>query len=358
MKYRIGRNDLCPCGSGKKYKKCCFGKEGGSEFSDVKDFPSLYKKLRKAAQFKECIYPDHSCCSERIIHAHSIQNNKILARIADNGMVFMPTVKPELTFSLQNEYGRKEASVFTGFCGYHDKRVFQPIEDCSFKGTEEQVFLYIYRAFALEYHRNQEAVRMQQEAFSYMPSHINPAIYTIQGKTGFQMAVMDYSEEKTVFDEALLTSEYNILTSFVWVFDGYAHFAATGAEAPSLDFDSKKIQDLKNPNIPVRHIYMSVFPENDKTYVIIAWLKKYDEVFSSIGKKLERLNEIEKRNYVNNTLPFITENIAIKPSSWNDLSKQAKEEFAMLFYELPELIEFDGKKFDRFQSPSFDLFSL
>jgi len=22
-----GRNDLCPCGSGKKYKKCCYGKE-------------------------------------------------------------------------------------------------------------------------------------------------------------------------------------------------------------------------------------------------------------------------------------------------------------------------------------------
>jgi uncharacterized protein YecA (UPF0149 family) len=20
---RVGRNDLCPCGSGKKYKKCC-----------------------------------------------------------------------------------------------------------------------------------------------------------------------------------------------------------------------------------------------------------------------------------------------------------------------------------------------
>ena len=22
---KIGRNDLCPCGSGKKYKKCCWG---------------------------------------------------------------------------------------------------------------------------------------------------------------------------------------------------------------------------------------------------------------------------------------------------------------------------------------------
>ena len=24
---KVGRNDPCPCGSGKKYKKCCLGKE-------------------------------------------------------------------------------------------------------------------------------------------------------------------------------------------------------------------------------------------------------------------------------------------------------------------------------------------
>jgi hypothetical protein len=27
MNHRIGRNDPCPCGSGKKYKKCCLGSE-------------------------------------------------------------------------------------------------------------------------------------------------------------------------------------------------------------------------------------------------------------------------------------------------------------------------------------------
>ena len=26
MRTKIGRNDLCPCGSGKKYKKCCIDK--------------------------------------------------------------------------------------------------------------------------------------------------------------------------------------------------------------------------------------------------------------------------------------------------------------------------------------------
>ena len=28
MSINIGRNDPCFCGSGKKYKKCCYGKEG------------------------------------------------------------------------------------------------------------------------------------------------------------------------------------------------------------------------------------------------------------------------------------------------------------------------------------------
>jgi preprotein translocase subunit SecA len=25
----VGRNDPCPCGSGKKYKKCCYLKQAG-----------------------------------------------------------------------------------------------------------------------------------------------------------------------------------------------------------------------------------------------------------------------------------------------------------------------------------------
>lgn len=30
MTDRIGRNDPCPCGSGKKFKQCCLSKKGGS----------------------------------------------------------------------------------------------------------------------------------------------------------------------------------------------------------------------------------------------------------------------------------------------------------------------------------------
>ena len=41
----IGRNDLCPCGSGEKYKKCCLSKAPTFAFSKVVDFE--WRKLRQ-----------------------------------------------------------------------------------------------------------------------------------------------------------------------------------------------------------------------------------------------------------------------------------------------------------------------
>ncbi len=40
MNKRVGRNDPCPCGSGKKYKKCCFSKNAEST---KKEFKTIYR---------------------------------------------------------------------------------------------------------------------------------------------------------------------------------------------------------------------------------------------------------------------------------------------------------------------------
>lgn len=52
---KIGRNDPCPCGSGKKYKKCCLNKADNPVYSDIANLKMIYKESRKAARFKECI---------------------------------------------------------------------------------------------------------------------------------------------------------------------------------------------------------------------------------------------------------------------------------------------------------------
>jgi preprotein translocase subunit SecA len=32
---KIGRNDSCPCGSGRKFKKCCIGRLGKGQFNVI-----------------------------------------------------------------------------------------------------------------------------------------------------------------------------------------------------------------------------------------------------------------------------------------------------------------------------------
>ena len=63
---KIGRNDQCHCGSGKKYKKCCMDKEniktaqpGTLRFSysmkEGEDFHARF--LMQMSQIRDCAYP-------------------------------------------------------------------------------------------------------------------------------------------------------------------------------------------------------------------------------------------------------------------------------------------------------------
>ena len=360
MNKKIGRNAPCPCGSGKKFKKCCINKindEDDDEFSNPINLQENYKKLRNTSRIKQCLHPDKDECSEKIIGAHSIQNNKILKKISDNGMVYMPCPKADNPFLPMTEYGRKEATVFTGFCGYHDKTVFQPIEDNLFNKSVEQIFLYTYRCFAVEYHKKQEVVNMQRNIFAkkpsllYMPKEDNPF-------GGMHMAISDFGPVKEQFDKALVDCNYDILTSVVWEFNQSINFAGTGFEAMSRDLKGNKIQDLLNPQILAEHVFVMVFPEDGKTYCIISWLKDNDDLFSEYYKQLKELNEQQKKNYINNLLPMISENIVINPKSWDLWEDYKRNEFGSLIWGMETIAEMSGMIWDRLDPPIYDLFKL
>jgi len=46
---KVGRNDPCPCGSGKKYKKCHGAKEGDEAIGVTADKPKVPKSDRGSA---------------------------------------------------------------------------------------------------------------------------------------------------------------------------------------------------------------------------------------------------------------------------------------------------------------------
>ncbi|MCQ4935547.1 YecA family protein [Anaerotignum propionicum] len=354
---KIGRNDLCPCGSGKKYKMCCLGKEDDEYYTNPTNLAETYKKLRKKSKIKQCLHPNKKECSEKIIGAHSIQNNKIIKRISSDGLVYMPCPKADNAFLPITEYGRKEATVFTGFCGYHDKVIFQPIEDSVFDKSIKHIFLYTYRCFAIEYHKKQEAVNMGKNLYKLKPSLIEMHGNNNPFK-GMEIAINDFQFEKEKFDEALLSENYDILTSIVWEFDQVIKFAGTGFEAMTFDLEGNKIQDLTKLDASVKHIFVMIFPEEEKTFCIISWIKEYDDFFSSYKAQLEKLTLVEQKIYINNLLPMISENIVINPEAWDNWDKNKRDEFCAIEMGMATFGESIGISFDRLKAPIYNLFEL
>ena len=121
-------------------------------------------KLYRNCKFKECVFPDQSHCSEKVIKAHSIQKNKILNRIAENGMLISSGIGKTLFTKEFEKIGISSASTFFGFCNYHDTIIFSEIENKDYVGNIEQNFLHAYRACALEYVRKKESCCIYEKA--------------------------------------------------------------------------------------------------------------------------------------------------------------------------------------------------
>lgn len=351
------RNLPCPCGSGKKYKNCCINKSDDTLFTNPHNFLESYKVVRKESRIKQCLHPNKKSCSERIIGAHSIQNNKILKQISSNGLLYMPCPKPDNPFAFMTSWGRKQATVFTGFCGYHDNLTFEPIENNDFDKSDMHIFLYSYRCFAIEYHKKLEVANMKKNIFKRKPS-----LMSMKTKDdpfgGMEMAIKDFQHVKEQFDNALLTQKYDIVSSVIWDFPHPIRFAASGYEAPSKDLRGGEIQNLLDFKTIAEHIFVIVFPEGNKTYCIISWLKTNDKLFATYRNQLTNLNAQERKNYINNTLPIISENIAINPDSWDNMDRAKRDEFGALIWGASDISELSGNFYNRLEAPTFDLFNL
>lgn len=267
----------------------------------------------------------------------------------------MPCPKPDDPFSMMIKYGRKEATVFTGFCKKHDNDIFMPIENNMFNKSDFHVFLYIFRCFAVEYHKKQETVKLME--FLIKNSDVPKEVILIY--EGEKASINDFKYSKTIFDSAILNKKYDVLSSIVWEFDKVIKFAASGFEAPVYDLKHNKIQDLSDFKNTAKHIFYTIFHENNKTYFLISWLKENNEFFSDMKKQLSELTEIERQNYINNLLPIISENIVINPTAWDSLEEYEKEEFYLLCQgNLDIFLSELGNPIDRTSKKSFDLFSL
>ena len=101
---KIGRNDPCPCGSGKKYKKCCIGKID-NRITKPRDFKSYLRnnntlELLKTFSLLQLIPKNHS----KIVRLEVIQDTILNNLNTNNGSISYDLLQEVIHENFQDDY--------------------------------------------------------------------------------------------------------------------------------------------------------------------------------------------------------------------------------------------------------------
>lgn len=327
---KLSKNSLCLCGSGKKFKICCMNKE---DDPNIKNSDRLVGNINQAirdCKIKKCIYPDTNSCSKSIINSHSIQNNRILNNISVDGHVLMFVPNYKNNISEIRPVSKNKATTFNGFCKYHDDVVFKDIETKEFVGENKQIFLFAYRAFAFEHHRKLEATQMLKNTFAKIPKSSSECKVFLSAYKSHTLTIQDNLFIKHIFDDSIRCNKFDILESIIWNLDYKIDFSTTTMFPLQYDLKGILLNDIESCT-PMKKIFLSVFPQNNKSYIILSWLKQDNDTYINLKKQLKELKIEEVFTFFNNLIVNNTENIVISPRLWNNWTSVQQKSFESKF---------------------------
>lgn len=330
---KIGRNDLCWCGSGLKYKRCHLGRER----QEPPQLWSIAKELRKVFGAKECLVPTSmkSDCSGLIVNAHTVPKRESLLKIARDNHVY------SLALNLENmaKYGGRakpelvginKASTFSGFCSSHDNSIFAPIERQPFTKSPEQCFLLAYRAMAMELFKKKLAlsassIRRQTDKGKSISEQQRIQSFNALLDTGFSAGLKDMAYNKGLYDKILLSKDFKDIRAYVLVLDQPPPVMCSSAYSIEHDFKGNMLQDLSNLDAIAHQITYTSFFSGKNGFIVFSWLSKSDAVCRQLIDSLRALSPSRVADVLIGFFFTFTENLHIQPDWWDALSEEKRE---------------------------------
>jgi len=265
-----------------------------------------------------------------VIKAHSIQKNKILNRIAENGKVISSDMKKTLFTKEFEEIGISSASTFFGFCNYHDTNIFSEIENKEYAGSIEQNFLHAYRACALEYVKKKVSVCFYEKAMKKYKN--NPYEWMFYKKlNGALWGVKDYHSISEQLSNELIKPKdernFEIISSRFFHLSYESLLAVNGCFSIEYDFQENLINDLVDTSKRPAPIFLNIFPHAGKTFILFSWLSENWETSQSIVSKLETFIPSQIEIFFSNLIICHSENFFISPSKYSQMPKKVRRLF-------------------------------
>lgn len=327
--------DLCWCGSGRPYEDCHLGRASQAPVRQ-QDFLNL---LQRNLDQKYCLHPDadSEVCKGGIVRAHTIQRNGGLNRIARDNHIYgfqadvsklgtgIPVSQPKLL-------GIKQASTFTGFCGYHDSTTFEPIERHPFQSNERHTLLAGYRALCKEQFSKAMAlenyVPFLRDTDKGKPEEAQHAIQKMVDDYAHGVAVglEEVIHYKVKYDEALTRDEFSESRFYVIRFAEVPEFMCSGATQPEFDFAGERLQDWESPREEgfLDYLTFTLTAADTGGIAIFNWLDGADAVAAFI-RSLDALSDAELPHALVRFVFEYFENTYMSPDWWEQLDEDSRE---------------------------------
>lgn len=329
---KFGRNDPCWCGSGIKYKKCHLEREKATPLQQWE----IEQKLRSSFADKICLHPSPGKdCGKKIIKAHTVQKNGGLNCIAKDGHVLSFQINFEMLNSgniVPAKIGINRASTFTGFCNIHDNATFEPIEKNEITFTDEQIFLFGYRALCREYYQKMGHLKTlghikELDKGRQFIDQVYMNKYADALSTGVNAGFRDLTEYKKFFDNKLVRKDYGKMGHCIIELNKSPSIMCTSGFNLEFDFDGNVLQSLEDPKTKMDLMTCSLIGYSDKGAIVFVWPE--DCIYSRmLIDSLLKCSPDAIPNAVARLVFEFSENVFFSESWWEGSSKVVRDDLS------------------------------
>lgn len=218
------------------------------------------KKKNKINKKGECVHFNCGDECNEIINAHSVQKSNMLESISKEGKVYsftknaLSNIRSNHGHQVLSLDGIRKASVFRGFCKFHDNEIFQAIDNNYFDSSEKHVVLYAYRCFCKEYFTKKKTI----ESINSDPN-VRSNKLVERMLFGFKKSLDDLNVHKEKFEFPIRSENYKGFKFISFFFNEPSIIAYSGITYPTHDFEGKVIQDLlKNDLLGLLTFFSSI----------------------------------------------------------------------------------------------------
>lgn len=271
--------EICWCGSGKKYKKCHKLRSEEKPYA----LGRILNHQRKIFWRKRgCMHPSASSdtCRGKIIDAHTIQRKGPLEAIVDtSGHVLQFQASHEHSAIEVKPISWRKASVFPGFCSFHDSSLFSPIEISSFTGDHAQCVLHAFRNVCNEYYRKQaliESLEFQRGVIDRglgIDHQISAQLSISKNIEMQKKSLEENGKYRDILEQEIRRNNFDNFESAFYFFNGTLDFVSSSFLHCEYDFLGNKLADMWDITKDAQMLSHTIVDSEVGGAIIFVWLK-------------------------------------------------------------------------------------